>query len=303
LIAIKRPAIIPKKLRTEGKKELRKIISARKNDINRFEFSRDVYGADEVKNVLIDMQYKKCCFCESFFMGTDAGDVEHFRPKAAILLNGKLKYPGYYWLAYDWDNLLLSCGNCNRRNKKNKFPLLDERARVKSHEGNIKLERPIFINPCNDNEDPEECITFDGPLAVPVNDNNRGSETILELGLDRDILVEDREKFLNDVCETALIILELVSHGLPLAIKHNERTEAEIYLEKMKEVEKKIRVQAENKSQFSSMVRAFYRRKLFDKDYLPRIKVLTAHSVAAKALYNWMIRDLAKKKINLLASR
>ena len=49
----------------------------------------------------------------------DRGDVEHFRPKSAVLddpLHG-----GYWWLAYDFQNYLLSCSLCNRVRKKTRF--------------------------------------------------------------------------------------------------------------------------------------------------------------------------------------
>jgi hypothetical protein len=41
----------------------------------------------------------------------------HYRPKGGFRQrrSGVLKVPGYYWLAYDWRNLLVSCAVCNRR--------------------------------------------------------------------------------------------------------------------------------------------------------------------------------------------
>ena len=42
----------------------------------------------------------------------------------------EMKVPGYFWLAYAWQNLFLACQLCNQRFKKNLFPLEnpDERA-------------------------------------------------------------------------------------------------------------------------------------------------------------------------------
>ena len=63
--------------------------------------------------------HKKCAYCESKVGPTERkGDVEHYRPKSRTRdVNGKLvkimrngvevNHPGYYWLAYDWNNLLL----------------------------------------------------------------------------------------------------------------------------------------------------------------------------------------------------
>jgi hypothetical protein len=105
-----------------------------------FSFDPAIYGDVAVKAALVAAQHKKCCFCESI-VGTD-GDVEHFRPKAACRQTSgdALTRPGYYWLAYDWSNLLLACGPCNQRHKGNLFPLADPSRRVTSHKDTHRLQ-------------------------------------------------------------------------------------------------------------------------------------------------------------------
>lgn len=114
-------------------------------------------------------------------------DVEHFRPKKAVLEDdGRLRRPGYYWLAYTWENLLLACAECNRRQKRNNFPIEGERAR--RPEDALDQERPIFIDPAGP-DDPEALITFtDLGRAVAVDGNQRGKVTIEGLHLNRDDL-------------------------------------------------------------------------------------------------------------------
>ncbi|MFX1554713.1 MAG: hypothetical protein ACFFBV_12360, partial [Promethearchaeota archaeon] len=86
----------------------------------------------------------KCAYCETQIVSDQYGDMEHYRPKNAVTdengeeikkegENGQtITHPGYYWLAYDWQNLLLTCEMCNRPNpgnknigKHNKFPVRD----------------------------------------------------------------------------------------------------------------------------------------------------------------------------------
>src|SRR5215472_5170548 len=62
----------------------------------------------------------RCAYCESPVTSTDFGDAEHYRPKGAVtgedrkaVEYGGAPHPGYYWLAYDWRNLLPACGQCN----------------------------------------------------------------------------------------------------------------------------------------------------------------------------------------------
>lgn len=151
-----------------------------------------IYAAPDVKQALIDMQHGKCCFCESKIAHIAYGDVEHFRPKKGILEDGQLKRPGYYWLAYTWENLLFSCEVCNRREKGNKFPI--DGTRAATPEDDLEQEYPLFIDPAGP-DDPEMLISFtDLGRAIAVDRNQRGQTTIQELGLNRDPLQEKRQQ-------------------------------------------------------------------------------------------------------------
>ena len=68
-----------------------------------------------VKEQLFAESNNKCAYCEATTKIVSPGDVEHFRPKSK-----------YWWLAYCYDNYLVSCSVCNSTFKGNKFPLLDE---------------------------------------------------------------------------------------------------------------------------------------------------------------------------------
>ena len=54
----------------------------------------------------------KCAYCEAPTSVVAYGDVEHFRPKSV-----------YWWLAYCYDNYLVSCQLCNQKFKGAKFPI------------------------------------------------------------------------------------------------------------------------------------------------------------------------------------
>ena len=146
-----------------------------------------IYGDSTVKDLLKTDQHQKCCFCESLFSETSYGDVEHFRPKTAYKRTGMrgYVYPGYYWLAYDWTNLLYSCEICNRTYKKNEFPLGNELTRklFHNHPNALADEDRLLIDPTI--EDPADFITFKQEVPVPVNGNTKGAKTIEVLKLDR----------------------------------------------------------------------------------------------------------------------
>lgn len=160
----------------------------------RLEFHAEVYGAPQVKEALRRAQHGKCCFCESKVLHVSPGDVEHFRPKRAVRQAARepLRRPGYYWLAYRWSNLLLSCAECNRRHKGNLFPLEDDLQRARSHHDPPHRERPLFIDPSVD--EPEEHIRFRRESAIPRGGSRRGHATIEGLSLNRAPLRDRRSE-------------------------------------------------------------------------------------------------------------
>jgi uncharacterized protein (TIGR02646 family) len=157
-------------------------------------FDRTLYAAKSVKNALITAQHEKCAFCESKLTHVAWGDVEHFRPKAGWrqAAADPLTTPGYYWLAYEWENLSFCCQLCNQRGKRNRFPLADPGARATGPAA-VANEQPLFVDPYS--EDPESHITFNGALVHAL--DSRGSETREGLDLDRPELVERRKERLD----------------------------------------------------------------------------------------------------------
>ncbi len=164
---------------------LRKQLATNKT-ISSKDFSGRAYWG-EVKKNLSDYQHGKCCFCERGRDSNGETDVEHFRPKNAK--NGKPAHGhnGYWWLAYNWDNLFFVCKECNSKFKGNKFPLVDEATRANNEADDLGSETPVFF--CLIDENPEDYISYDWvasiPLPIPnINDvEMRAKKTIDILGL------------------------------------------------------------------------------------------------------------------------
>lgn len=166
--------------------------AVRANPNVKLAFDKSIYGSQDVKDALSRTQHGKCAFCESKILHISPGDVEHFRPKAAYKQTAKqkLQRPGYWWLAYTWENLVLACEECNRRHKKNMFPISGRRAR--SSQGNLLAEQAHYIHPVE--EDPSGEIKFDGPDINWSRCGQRGEITAKALGLDRGYLFEERKR-------------------------------------------------------------------------------------------------------------
>jgi len=275
MIKIDKCNSIPNKLNIEGVIQTSKLkqlyenapdnftaTATKKNEnVCKFEFDNKIYADISVKKQLIQDQNEKCCFCESIFNANSYGDVEHFRPKAAIELNGKLKYPAYYWLVYDWNNLMFSCQICNQKYKKNEFPVLDENTRVKTHNDTNQIDNELhtLINPIIEN--PEDYIYFKRQIPLPkpnLSSTNklRATETIRIFGIDRKELNRDRLEYLN--------MLKILKPYLNIDLNNQVDLESAIKLFKISEKElienitmakKMYENAAKNSSKFANMIR------------------------------------------------
>lgn len=199
MIRIKRPKKAPEILRTTGKAKRIEMCKAFDKGTTDFEFDNQIYGHETVKSILKTAQHDKCFLCESKVTHISSGDVEHFRPKGGYRQSVKdnLQKPGYFWLAYEWGNLFFVCELCNRRFKKNLFPLLAPKNRIASYKTKLSQEEPLFINP--ENENPEEFISFRGEIVFAVAGNLRGKTTIEGAGLDRVELESNRKTALEKI--------------------------------------------------------------------------------------------------------
>ena len=192
-------------------------------------FPFSAYKGTDVVAALNQLFHHKCAYCESSYMATSPADIEHFRPKGAIVIRGEggakdtREKPGYYWLAATWENLLASCPDCNRarthpfqdpgedeelpgvRGKENKFPLIDEKRRVRTPpatgEGTEAGQR-LLIDPCRDR--PEVHLEFHADGLVWArrsgsSPSRKGIESVIAYGLTRKELKEARRAHLLEL--------------------------------------------------------------------------------------------------------
>ena len=168
------------------------------------DFKSAIYAAQDVKSRLIADQHGKCAYCETSLLPIACGDVEHYRPKTSYSQVRRRPYkPAYYWLAYDWKNLMAVCPACNRH-KGVWFPLMDPKARDIAHQ-NISKEDPLILNPYDDCV--EEHLEYRAFHVFPKTSKDgsediKGRTTIDAVGLEREDLVEERRRawfaFRND---------------------------------------------------------------------------------------------------------
>jgi 5-methylcytosine-specific restriction endonuclease McrA len=187
----------------------------------------------EMRDIIFAVFHGKCAYCESKFVLDQTGQVEHFRPKGKVhdeddkpvLINdkqtGRLQpHPGYYWLAYDWHNLLPSCEKCNQTPKKrenraigkgNRFPVKDRTWATDPNDPNgVAQESPLLIHPLLD--DPARHLILDPQTGILGYKTDEGEMTIRVFGLNLRGLPEERQRAYLEVMACYTTLTQLGRH-------------------------------------------------------------------------------------------
>jgi len=253
---------VPEVFRPGGRSERERgaayeFFAAQKERQRRFDFT--AYKVPEVKLALTELFHGKCAYCESRLMASAGLDIEMYRPKGGVAASSK--HPGYWWLAFEWTNLLISCIDCNRSRvhmevdqravsgKANRFPLADESKRAFGPEDDLSREEPLLLDPCVD--EPDEHLVFDWSGLV-ASETPRGQTTIAVLGLNRVGLVEARARAAREL-RLSLDLLPALSGSDP-----NDSGRRQVLMRVLFELEAMTRQDAE----YAGMKRQLLRPEL-----------------------------------------
>lgn len=147
------------------------------------------YRHPDIKKQILLETSEKCAYCESKIRHIYPGDVEHIKPKSEFEDN-----------IFEWFNLTLSCGECNRR----KLANYDEDIGV--------------INPYLD--EPDDHLSAHGATIFPRPGDDKGKLCCYLFELNRIDLVERRKEQLEKI---QLKLDEFVKAENPLLRKLIER--------------------------------------------------------------------------------
>jgi hypothetical protein len=203
-----------------------------------FNFKRRQTVWAEIKKFLLEhVFHQKCAYCETqteqFYY-----EAEHYRPKGEVTIDidaalplrhvltedehgAQIQHPGYFWLAFDWMNLVPSCKSCNGPGgKMSQFPVQKNHIllkRLKPEEVAAlnpppypsqawpgmyylrteqldKLEEPLLLHPYMDKDnDPRKHIRFNFKgIEYAFNNSTKGHQSIKVFRLSKDTLRRKR---------------------------------------------------------------------------------------------------------------
>lgn len=208
----------------------------------------------KVREKLNEFYFSKCAYCETLCKA----EIEHYRPKKGVTEDNL--HNGYYWLCYEWSNLVPSCRYCNTEGGKgNQFPIKGTRVKLPPFDVQFKLdkeqikanallsEQPYLLHPEIDNpinyldfkiDSHGQGVEIQGIDGV----NERGEQTIKICNLNREYLKFARKQnvidefvfLLNSYFElwvNNLISIENLPKALVLAFEEMTEKSKDIELE------------------------------------------------------------------------
>ncbi|WP_291726102.1 AAA family ATPase [Bernardetia sp.] len=159
----------------------------------------DILMHEEVLGKLLEIHYNKCAFCEVGISIQDStAFITHYRSPEL-----------YYWLVYEWTNLLPVCEEC-KLYEDSQFPIMNKHKRVKKPptdrmlwraDSDIHLaEDPLIINP--ELDIPEKYIAIDrkGNLQ-PIKRNLRAASTITAYKINMGSSAVARHRIIRDITQ------------------------------------------------------------------------------------------------------
>lgn len=255
---------------------------------NKHDFKSKVYR-DGTLAALEVLYHYKCGYCETDTTAGAPMQVEHYRPKAKVTEDDTLE--GYYWVAYEWSNLLLSCAKCNNK-KRNRFPvqgvrvirptldvlgLPDDDSRL-VNSLTFRQEQALLLHPEIDHVEDFFIFKPDGKIEA-LNADPRALKTIEICGLNRNELIIKRLRVLNELFDAIQLELKELAAGTITAQEARHG---------IKRIFQKLILLQKPDNQYSRF--GYFMFNKFDKFFIERLPT-EQQKAAVKKLFQLFLND------------
>ncbi|HEU0249095.1 MAG TPA: hypothetical protein VFR48_00070 [Solirubrobacteraceae bacterium] len=225
----------------------------------------------------------KCWYTESKNPGTD-DDIDHYRPQGGV--TEAPDHGGYWWEAFNWKNLRLSCHRANRRRgnpdtgtvlgKGNHFPLLNEDHRCCSPDRYCH-EQPALLDPTDPEDPPHLTFDIDGRVALaPTHESSDTARRRVEAS--RDYLHLDWPAFVDDRRALYVLIYGHVLDGdrAEIAKRQGEAAAGETLKAVIRELIRLARAEQPYSRAAAAYIRRFRDRAWIERAVLPHLPEIPA---------------------------
>ena len=172
---------------------------------------RNLYNNNKVRIALNKLYNNKFAYCEQKIPEGYSERIDHFRPKNRI--KGVDNHKGYWWLGYEWTNLLPTCEKCNVK-KSNQFPLKKDSTRISNNlekEDFLQNNEFIFNNFKIENLEKEERLLLNPEIDIveehlfflPTGEikhlTEKGEKSIEVYDLNRNKIILERRRIIDEI--------------------------------------------------------------------------------------------------------
>ena len=192
---------------------------------------------------LAKVSFEKCWYCQSNDIRSPK-PVDHFRPKSSVKEDPD--HPGYWWLAFSWENFRYSCTYCNSAHendrkgggKQDQFPILNPTKR-QCRPGQVLQEKPLLLDPCQLGD--SKLITYDVKRARVIpnesicdlaqhspNGIERASKSIDIYDFNHEPLRRKRETMFDALNQLIIDINEYLLDGFDMNVDRITRKQEEL---------------------------------------------------------------------------
>ena len=182
----KEPEFLNSEIMELAAEKLYDFYSSKNRSQRRYNFSFNKEIDIELKQYLHNVFNGKCGYCEIEINSHKEGVIDRFRPHNGVRDKGEYHSDLYWWLTYEWDNLIYCCKECNQY-KANYFPIVGKRVFGKSDD--LAKEGKLLLNPCKDDPSKHFNYNINGEICAITTE---GEQTLVLLNLNRDSLVQKR---------------------------------------------------------------------------------------------------------------
>lgn len=185
---------------------------------------QDRVGTELKQWMLRNVFHRKCSYCEDH-LGPH-GHMDHWRPRKRVTLRAPggvtrvardgEPHTGYWWVAYDWRNLVPACSECNTgKGKSTHFPVAQRHAfgpdEAADPDALDAFEEPLLLHPLR-GPDPRDHLHFrETGHVTPAENSAHGRHTIDVVGLNRIHLVERRAEHFRNASNALFLVLVSIS--------------------------------------------------------------------------------------------
>ncbi|MEN4759506.1 AAA family ATPase [Chryseobacterium sp. C39-AII1] len=166
----------------------------------------------ELKKYMHEAFHGKCGYCEIKIDSPELGTIDRYRPNDGVRDKNEFHQDLYWWLTFDWDNLIYACKECNQY-KGNYFPIKGRRALNKNDD--YQNEHRMLLNPYLDEGGNHLNYMFSDNGHIDAL-TDEGNQTIELLRLNRSNLLEGRRNARNEIIAAveSLIIGKQIDNDL-----------------------------------------------------------------------------------------